>query len=404
MTLVRGKVKTLSYGGKGIMKNPGQPVVFIPFTCPEDEIECQITQVKKNYSEAILKKILSPSSDRIVPLCPYFGTCGGCQLQHLSYEAQLHYKQSIVQEFLKKIDASIEVAISPAQPIWEYRRHITLTIKQGRLGYYALDNQTLIEVEMCPIFTQRGDPIFDRIRSLTSSCNEGKVKILKTASHKYILGFHFKQIPHAFWEVAQDIFFDPIIGITANGQKKGVVETSISVDGFKFVVDASTFLQVHADQSEQIYKAIKQYFKQCPAGLLLDLYCGIGISSVLVAPYAKQIIAVEIHRRAIEMAKSHKIPHINFQSKPVEEAALELVNQKPDAAIVNPPREGLNRTVAVKLSESTLERIVYVSCQPATLTRDLQIFKEKGFKLKKAQAFDMFPQTGHVETLVILER
>lgn len=404
MSIVRGRVQTLGYGGKGIIKNPDQPVIFIPFTAPEDEIECQITREKKNYSEAVLRKVLEAGPDRVLPLCPYFGTCGGCQLQHLNYDAQVYHKQNVVQDFLKRVYPNAEVSISRAHPIWAYRRHVTLTIKQGKLGYYTLDNQTLIEIEECPIFCKKEDPIFKILRGLVSSFSDGKVKILKTMNHKYILGFNFKQVPSQFWDLASEIFSDQVIGITANSVKKGCFETKVRVEGIEFPVEPSTFLQVHPEQSEQIYKAIKTYFEQVRPSLLLDLYCGIGISSVLVAPFAGRIVGVEMNRRAIELAKVHKISHIDFQAKAVEDALPGLLSQKPDAAIVNPPREGLDRAVAVNLAMSSLMKIVYISCQPATLMRDLQIFKEQGFHLKKAQAFDMFPQTGHVETLVIIER
>lgn len=404
MSLIRGKIIDLAYGGKGVMKNPDQPVVFIPFTAPGEDVECEVIQVKKNYFEALPRKIFKPSSERVTPPCPYFGTCGGCQLQHLNYETQIQHKQKVVQNFIQRIYPNVNVSISRASPIWAYRRHVTLTIRQGQLGYYALDNLTLIEVEECPIFTSQKNPIFNLIRRLVSSFSEGKVKILKTVANEYILSFHFKEVPRNFWALAEEIFFDPIIGIRANSIKKGVTETKVTVDGIEFVVDPSIFIQVHPEQSEQIYKEIKKYFMKIPARILLDLYCGIGISSVLVAPYARQIFGVEMDRRAIEIARTKKFSHIHFQAKDVRAALSLLLSKHPDAAIINPPREGIDRKVAEKISISRLERIVYVSCQPATLMRDLQIFNEQKFKLVNVQAFDMFPQTGHVETLAILER
>lgn len=386
------------------MKNPDQPVVFIPFTAPGDEVECQITSLKKNYAEGELVEVLSPSPERVTPRCPYFGVCGGCQLQHLNYETQVDHKRNVVQDALKRVYPDVKVSISKADPIWEYRRHITLTLKEGKLGYYALDNRTVIPVKECPIFTSKEDPIFDRIQHIASCCSGGKVKILKTVEHTYIAAFHFKEIPPRFWHLAEDVLQDPLIGILANGKGKGITETQIVVEGTSFTVDPFTFLQVHPEQSREIYAFIKNYMAERKPHLLLDLYCGMGISTVLAAPYVEKVIGVERNGRAIERAKAHKIPHVHFLAKDVEEALPSLLRQKPDTALVNPPREGLDKRVARQLAESSLLRILYISCQPATLARDLQVFKDKEFKLKWVQAFDMFPQTGHVETLVVLER
>lgn len=418
---LNGTVTTLAYGGKGILRTPDQFVVFVPFTAPGDLIECKLTKVKKNYAEADLLQVITPGKERITPLCPYFGTCGGCQLQHLAYDAQTEYKRLNVEEALRRVYPDIAVSISKATQEWGYRTHITMTMKPEpagyKVGYFTVDNKTLIEAKECPIFCSKEDPILATLNAMSHELIpadrfEAKVKVLKDSNQKFVFNFHFKKLPSNFAALAKKYLSDHLVGICGNSIKEtvthGKIKTSLTVDGKKFVTHPDAFLQAHSELSALIYGEIRDFFQKSPVNLLIDLYSGVGITSVLAAPFAKEVVGVEFNKKAIELAKMNarfqNIGNASFKEMKVEDEIVSLLERNPEAAILNPPREGLNSFVTKYLAESKLQKILYLSCQPATLARDLAVFKENGFKLDKAQAFDMFPQTGHVETLVTLNR
>jgi 23S rRNA (uracil1939-C5)-methyltransferase len=400
---ITGEIGSLAFGGSGILRCADRMVVFVPFTAPKDLIECRLVQVKKNYAVGELSKLISKGPDRIEPRCPYFGTCGGCQLQHLNYSAGCNYKQNAVRDALKH-----DVDMNPAQETWGYRRHITLTLEplsRGfRVGYITMDNASLIEVKQCPIFLTEKTPIFETIAAIcseldSSKSKEGKVKIVKTGKGEVCLLFHFDVIPPNFKEVCKTVSLPPSITI-------GDTTFSIQVEGITFLTQAGLFLQNHEEMSRKIYKEVKRIVEKSKPDVLLDLYCGIGISSIIAAPFAKEVYGVEWDKKAIEFAKKNgaDFPHVHFEANDVDKALKRLLNKEPSLVIVNPPRIGLSKEAAEMLRSSRCPALVYISCQPATLERDLKILQKGDFKIEKASAFDMFPQTGHVETLVYLTR
>lgn len=418
-TLIQGTVTSLAYGGKGILRTPEQMVIFVPFTAPGDVIECRLTRVKKNYAEGTLVSILKPSAIRTTPLCPYFGTCGGCQLQHMTYPAQAAYKQKAVHDAISRIYPDAQVTLSEAAPLWAYRTHISMTLRTTETGfiggYFAEDNNSLVQATECPIFCDKSDPILKILAAFIAELTpegreDGKVKVLKDSNQNHIFSFHFKHLPKNFAVVSKKYLKDALIGISGSGigqnATSGTLEMNFSIDGKQFTTSPDAFLQAHPEQSAEIYREVGKYLEASPANLLIDLYCGIGVSSILASPFAKAIEGVEMNKTAVKLAKKNadraKLAHVNFTVNSVEKELDSLLKKNPDAAIVNPPREGLSREVAEKLATSQLKTIIYISCQPATLSRDLQILKKGGYSLKKVQAFDMFPQTGHVETLAFL--
>ncbi len=418
---LKGTVTALAYGGNGILRTDDKFVVFIPFTAPGDQVECKLTKVKKNYAEGELIQVITPSKERITPLCPYFGTCGGCQLQHIAYEAQSEYKRLNVEEALRRVYPDVSVSISKATKIWDYRTHVTMTMKPGdrgyKTGYFTVDNKTILEAKECPIFCKKEDTI---LSTLNQMCHEfipvdrfeAKVKVLKDSNNRYIFNFHFKKLPSNFASVSKKYISEHLAGISGNSMRDnmtfGKIKPSLIVNGEKFVTHPDAFLQAHPEQSALIYDEIKSFFLTSNVKLLIDLYSGIGITSILAAPYAKEVVGIEFNRKAVELAKenarNHNVGNAIFKAAMVEDELVDLLDRNPEAAILNPPREGLNPDVTNALAKSKIQKIVYLSCQPATLARDLSIFKEQGFNLDKAQAFDMFPQTGHIETLVTLSR
>lgn len=424
-TINTGRVVGLASEGQGIVRHEGL-VTFIPFTATGDEIRYQTIQQKKNFAIGKLVTIIEPSPERIIPLCQYFGTCGGCQLQHINYNAQLEYKRKWIEDALKKIGKLQDITVPPVTPAhlqWSYRRRINLVLKWHqevfKTGYIAVDNTSLVEVESCPIFTDKKDPILKAIQEITGQLRsneptDGKVTILKS-SQGYIIHFHFRTLPeNTFAVLSNGLKSYPFItGILATSQKKsfqfGVIDTSCEVGGLSFDFNPKTFIQTHPEQSQNIYTTIENLGKTLQPRSVLDLYCGIGISTLLLAKLGCKAKGVELNPQSIELAKSNAkkngLPHTQFVIADVEKVLTQLLeNDKPDFILVNPPREGLSPKITETLKSKPTKTLVYISCMPATLARDLKSLCESGYKVSSIQAFDMFPQTIHVETVVVLQQ
>lgn len=426
-SIFSGEVLRLAFGGEGIIQQNGL-VVFVPFTAPGDIVEYRIKQCKKKFAYGELIKILRPAPDRVKPKCQYFGKCGGCQLQHLDYAAQLDYKRRSIEDALirqAKLDNITVPPIIPAQQQWSYRRRISLTLKPV-LGHfiacYTAADHTLLPVEQCPIFTGTEDQILSQVQRVVNTFkkvdyHEGRVAILKSHHGTYLVHFHFKVLPYNAEDVLNDAkqSYPNWKGILASSSKKtlqlGQIETQLEIDNLIFNFSPKAFIQNHPEQSQNIYFSLRKYARSLQPKKILDLYCGIGISSLLLAQEINQtiVIGVEANKDAIRMAKTNaeknKIASVSFVQADVEEVLeSQLKKMRPDLVIVNPPREGLSTNVAEALIAHHSSDILYISCMPPTLARDLKLLCDKAFQVNSIEAYDMFPQTSHVETLIHLKR
>lgn len=418
---VAGKIKKMAFGGSGILKED-QFVLFVPFSAIGDTISCQITELKKSYGKAKLLEILDKSLLREKPKCRYFEQCGGCQLQHLQYKAELEQKRVWIQEALEKIGGFKGVAVGDVHPSpqeYHYRRHITLTLeKRGKekafAGYHAFDSKDLIKIEECPIFIEKENLLLKEIQSFVEELelkeNDAKLDVIKK-DLKYLLHFHFKIFPKNAEIIAKKFLENNpnIKGIILGSPKKnvsfGTTGSSLIMNGLNFHFSSSAFMQNNREQSLKIYLHLLELVKQKNPGDILDLYCGIGISSLLMAKEGVKVTGVEYSRScikaAIQNAKENKITSAEFIHAKAEDA-LEKLNI-PEFVIANPPREGLDIKVIEALKEKLPQTIVYISCMPTTLARDLKLLSEF-YEIESCTPYDMFPKTTHVETLVLLKR
>lgn len=418
-----GSIVGLASQGQGIMRQEGF-VTFIPFTARGDKLQYQTTQRKKKFAVGKLITLLEPSAERVTPKCPYYTTCGGCQLQHINYEAQVAYKRDWIEQALRKIGQFQDIDIPPVMPAnqqWGYRRRINLILRpyeeSFQVGYIALDNKSLVSIESCSIFVENDDPIIKAVQEIgkqlmCKNCLEGKVTILKD-NLGYILHFYFRKMPKNLFQIISTCMatYPFINGILATSPQKtfqlGTIQTSCQIDQLSFDFTPKTFIQNHPEQSLNIYKTIENLAKKQQPKSVLDLYCGIGISSLLLGQQDCRVKGVELNPQAIELAKANAkknhLGHVQFVIADVEKVLDQLLeNDKPDFIIVNPPREGLSTATSKALQSKPAKTLIYVSCLPATLARDLKILCEKGYQLSSIQAFDMFPQTLHVETIAVL--
>ena len=414
-------IESVAFGGDGVARSDGL-VIFIPFTLPKETVTASIYHKKKNFAKALPKEIVEKSPYRIPPPCPSFSTCGGCQLQHASYPHQLELKKRFVEDSLTRIGKiSFPVPdVTPSSSPFFYRRHISLKIQKLNENWklcFASTKGDPLPIYSCLLFHTQNDPILDELQNTISRLDPaasftGKLKLIKTTDG-YIAAFSFeKKLPEKDEKNLRSIFSSTSLkGIyIETSDKKSITEQcplNFTCNGLTFNYSPFSFIQNHKEQSEKIYDLILSLMKDCKK--VLDIYCGIGVSSLLLAKQEKEVIGIEINPYAIEMAKENakqnNLPSARFFCSAAEDSSEELIKEfTPDSALVNPPRTGLDIAVRQSLCFSSIRYIVYVSCHPPTLARDLAFLQAEGFVLKKLQSFDMFPQTTHVETVVSLSR
>ena len=422
--IIEGKILTLAFGGEGIMRERGF-VIFVPFTAIGDRITCQIKEVKKSFAKGVLVDLLEPSPDRTTPKCPYYGKCGGCQLQHLKPEAQADYKLNAVRDSLRRIGHLVFPLpqMIPASLNWAYRRHITLHLGPKNdffeAGYIAINHHSHIAVQTCPIFTSSDDTVVSQIQKLVAlipnpTKESGRVTILKNHQGRYILSFLFERfiIEKSFLEKLLPLFpsFAGIILDCAGKQTLiGDCYSELHFDGLDFRFTPQAFVQNHPEQSLKIYQQIASIASQ-EAGLhILDLYCGFGITSLLLARQGHHVTGIEFNPHSIRFAeenssRNHLQGKANFLKGDVEKILPRALQLGKDLMIINPPRQGLTPEVRKLILKANAKTLIYISCMPSTLARDLSDFSQKGYKIENITIYDMFPQTAHVETLVCLRR
>lgn len=421
--VIEGEIEAIAFGGEGILRYRGF-VVFIPFTAIGDRISCRLTEIKRSFAKGVLITIQRASHYRTPPPCPYFETCGGCQLQHLNTEAQLKYKLGTVIDALKRIGhlSLPPLQIIPASSNWAYRRHITLHLKpkgEGfEAGYIGQDNHSLIVIQTCPIFNEPHHPIIQQLQHLVAQLSnplkqEGRVTVLKNEKEQFILDFRFKEkfeINQKIFQTAlqQSPYLAGIIVQTPNQQYTlGDLYCEQKLEGLTFRFSSQIFSQNHPEQSAQIYRQMCELAGRAPQQQVLDLYCGFGISSLLLAQQGHSVTGVEYNREAIKFAQENasfnQLKKAHFIQGDVQKVLPQcLKKEKYSLIIMNPPRQGIAKGVLQTLLKAQVDALIYISCMPATLARDLNILCQH-YHLQEGRVYDMFPQTAHVETLVYLK-
>jgi len=415
--------------------------VFVDGALPEETVKVQMTRLQKRYGSARLLSILKSSPDRVVPCCKIFGRCGGCQLMHLSYSKQLEIKRQRVMEALVRIGKISDCEVAPciSSPAFlAYRNKIQMPVKSGKngiqIGLYARSSHDLVEVDHCAIHCALGDEIYQKVKSILKESKilpydpvteEGELRhvLIKTAVHTgevlVILVTNQKKSSHLS-QIAQSVIAShpAVKGIVHNfhrgadnvilGSFYEALEGSMFIQerlcGLQFKVSPASFFQVNADQAEAIYLKALECAQLKGNEVVLDAYCGVGTLSLIFARSARKVIGVECVPEAIEDAQENKrlnkIHNVDFVCASSETfiASLSAI----DLILLNPPRKGCDPLFLDGIGRLKPKRAIYISCDPATLARDLSRLVSFGYQVDKIQPFDMFPQTAHVECVVSL--
>jgi len=426
-------IDSMGSAGEGIGLYHGMRI-FVDGALPGECVEAQLTVVKKTYAKGIARQILTPSPDRVRPPCPYFDRCGGCQVMHLNYEAQLKIKQKRVQDALERIGGFKGVSVNPCVPspeIYGYRNKIQLPVQGSplKIGLYERRSHNLIDIEACLIHCDLGEALFRDIRRLLSVSDikpyctrtgKGELRhvLIKSAINRgeaLVVFVANGDASSSLKYLAKTLFekHEALKGIVLNRNRgrtnailgkhyqtlegQGTIEEVIC--GLRFKVSPASFFQVNVHQAEALYQYVVDAARS--AGSVIDAYCGVGTLSLLLASRNKHVVGIESVPQAIEDARqnaaANQLSNVHFLCQPVEQALDHLI--RGDLLILNPPRKGCAPEVIDAVSQ---KRLIYVSCDPATCARDLS--RLNGYDIVKVQPFDMFPQTSHVETVVVLEK
>ena len=425
---IRLVILRLGIYGEGIGEWEGW-TVFVDGVLPGEEVTAAISEVRKNFLRARLITSHQTSPHRVKPPCPVFGRCGGCQLMHLSYEEQLKTKQQRVIDALERI-GKINVSVEPCVPSPQelaYRNKIQLPVIDNQMGLYAFRSHDLVEINQCYIHCGLGEKAFRLVKRLLGQFPKVHLRhvLIKTSVKKgqvlVVLVTEGKGDPEIAF-LAQEILqgLPEIKGVVQNlNSSPGNVILSKNYQtlagqpfledelcGLTFKVSPASFFQVNPPQAENLYLKTLEFCELTGTEKVLDAYCGVGTLALILAPHAKEVIGVEQVGEAItdaqDNAKRNGISNTKFHCAQAEEFISSLSDL--DVAVLNPPRKGCDPAFLDQLAAIKPHRIVYVSCDPATLARDLATLQGKGYQVDTAVPFDMFPQTVHVETVVRLTR
>lgn len=385
--------------GRGIAY-VGDKITFIPNTIPGDTVDITITKETKKYNIAKVDKYLKLSSRRVKPKCPYFDICGGCTLQSISYEDTINYKYNKVKNLFKKSDIEINPEIIRNPSPYNYRNKISLKVVDKRTGFYEESTHNIVEINECII----ASPAINKTISLISEFNiiNGNITIRCNKNNEILI------ILESSDKLNIDINYlktqIKLVGIVINNETfygdNFLIE---NINDYFYKISYDSFFQVNPYVASILFNEVSKRINE--EDTVLDLYCGVGTLS-LNASCAKEVVGVEIVENAILNAifNAHinKIDNVKFILNDSTKAVSKL-NKKFTKVIVDPPRSGLTKTIIDNILSINPEEIIYVSCDPATLVRDVLLFIDK-YNIKKAIIFDMFSYTYHVETMIVLKR
>ncbi len=361
------RLDTLTYGGEALGRVEGR-AIFVTGGLPGEVVRVTLTEARKNFARGRVLDVIEPSPDRIAPRCPHFGfddqACGGCHWQHIDYAAQLRFKRDIVRDQLRRLgkfdDAPVRATI-PSPNVWAYRNHAQFSLTPSGLpGFQAARSHRTVPIRECHIV----EP-----------------------------------------EIAAWLKANPRISASANSRITVRARTTFAIHEAMFQISDESFFQVNTSLIETLVDEVVQRLELRGHETIVDAYCGAGLFSRFIAPRAARVIGIESSRSAMADARVNlaNFDHIELHTGAVE-AVLPTLTDHIDALVVDPPRAGCAPAVLQAVIAQQIDRVVYVSCDPATLARDVRTLIDQGYALIEVQPIDLFPHTYHIETIALLLR
>jgi 23S rRNA (uracil1939-C5)-methyltransferase len=383
-------IDAMAYGGSGIAKI-NHLVVFVPYTAPGDVAEIELIEVKPNFAKAKMLRMTAFSPMRCEPVCRFFGSCGGCQYQHITYEHQLKTKETQVKDLFQRIGNVRDPQVSgivPSSPEYGYRIKAEFHGKSSAIGYFADDNRTLLDVPACPLVDEKVNHQLTLIREMFQQQHPAQVpEPLVVWSHIYeqktLNYFDTRTLPRFVSRKVKDRIFNvPYFG----------------------------FFQVNPGTSEKVVDAVIDLCQLTGDETIIDAYCGCGLFTLFLAEKAKNVFGIELDKEsaysAVVNAKNYQSKNIRILKGKVEDKMAEIVPQMENQStiiLLDPPRTGCSREALEAITAFRPKKIIYISCDPATQARDAKFFIEHNYQLKDIRPFDMFPQTRHIEVVCVFD-
>jgi 23S rRNA (uracil1939-C5)-methyltransferase len=421
-------IESLAYGGDGITHLEGR-VLFVPGTFPGDVVRVRAVQDKESYLRGELLEILVPSPDRVESKCRYSSQCGGCQWQELSYSAQLKWKRVIVEESLHRLGGIESIEVEPCIPspvVTGYRtvaRYPSRHTSSGLImGYHERRSHRIVDIETCPMASEQINRIAESIRSISfpKSFELQEITIqasynlpsalarftLKTTNHVQISSFGERLLAE----------IEDLSGISfycetspSNYRHLLTLGTPYRYERVKekiFRIEERSFFQINIPQAENLVNLAGDMLQYEAGKVLADCYGGVGLFSLSLAPGDAPIFLFDVSLWAVEDSRfnASKMGYTNFTGLVGDANKASLIVGQADLLIIDPPRTGLGLKAVEEMCRSKAERMVYISCNPTTLARDLKYFSQNGYAAKRIVPVDMFPQTYHIETVALLEK
>jgi 23S rRNA (uracil1939-C5)-methyltransferase len=440
--LVEVTITDLSDSGDGVGRF-GQRVVFVPDTVTGDRASVRLVRVKPQYAHGKLYELIEPSPHRIRPSCIVADKCGGCQWQHVDYAYQLEAKQNQVIQALERIGGFATPPVDPTLTVGEslgYRNKSTYPLsrsqtEQIQAGYYQKGTHHLVNLNQCPIQDERLNPLLAEVKQdlkgwkiYNESTHQGQLRHLalrigrRTGDMLLTLVSKDRTLPGLDAQAQKWLDRYPhLVGVLVNvnrdrtntifGPETHCIAGEPFLEeqflGLTFQIRSDTFFQVYTEQAEALMQVVLEELKLKDDDIFVDAYCGIGTMTLPIAQRVQQAIGLEIQPEAIEQAQQNAalngIHNVSFQIGAVEKL-LPAIDVQPTVVLLDPPRKGCDSQVIESLRQWHPQRIVYVSCNPATLARDLKLLGADGaYELTRVQPADFFPQTAHVECAAFLE-
>ena len=413
----------LTHDGRGVAKQNGRPV-FIKGAYPGETVIANIVKDKKSFLEGELQSVLVPSADRIDSVCEDFGHCGGCDFCDYKYESQLEFKSNRVKNDLKKFAGldEKEIEIHGMDSYINHRNHVQLSVKNGTIGYNKRGTNEVFTPKNCIIAPKATGEIKKLLTSLSELRKinligirenfKGDVMLILVTRNNITLDIsplveELKKL--GVTHIYQNLNDNPRVHYGKNSVLLfGYEEFVDKILGFNFEISPTSFFQVNRPQGEILYKIAIDNLELTKDDKILELYSGIGTMTLPVATIADEVLGIEYSQKAVQDAKKNAVinntSNVRFKAGKAEEL-IKKVGAKFNKVLLDPPRSGAAPEVIEAIKTLNPERIVYVSCNPATLSRDIKLLIEEGqYKVKKVDAVDMFGLSYHVETVVLMSR